>query len=237
MKKFFLVMLMVAAQSLISQAQIPFGIGVRAGFNTSNITEERALSGSSSFHDAKWNQGFTVGAVIDIPISHRWSLQPGFFYDRRNADFASTTSYDAVTDEGTVTNSVYTEGSTSTNWLHVPILVSFKFFPIRSFGINLDFGPYVAWGVSGSNKYKKIQGDGNDFNHDIPEISTSSFKGDDALYFRTDWGFKVGGGLVLFRHYYVGAHYLFGMRNLAKNKQFVSKSHTREWQFTIGYNF
>lgn len=232
-----IILVMFVAQLSVAFAQAPFSVGLRAGINSSNITENRIYSGALGVHNTTWKPGFMIGAVVDIPISGKFALSPGFFYDRRNSDYASSYIHNEMTEDGVISLPVYAEGSTSTNWFHIPMLVSFKFFPVRAFGINLDFGPYISFGLSGSSKIKCVIYQDNETNIEIPHTKHSCFKGDDSLYFNTDWGFKAGGGLVLFRHIYIGAHYMFGLRNLAKNKAFVSKSHTREWQFTVGYNF
>ena len=237
MKNFLLTVIMMCAVSSISHAQTPLKLGLRAGLNISNITERHVSVGSLVDNAENWGKGFVIGAVVDIPLSRYFALQPGFFYDRRTADFAASFTQDVQTENGTISSLIHDEGTTTTNWFHVPMLVSYKFSPVKEFGIHLELGPYIALGVAGTCKYSNALVDGDAIATEVQEISVSAFKGDDALYFDTDWGFKAGGGILLFEHYYLGAHYLFGLRNLAKNKQLVSKSHTREWQFTLGYNF
>lgn len=235
--RFCLILMILVTQLSFVAAQTPFSVGVRGGVNTSNITEQRLYSGSLDLHNSTWKRGFFIGAVVDIPLSGKFSLSPGFFYDRRTSDFTSSYVHNELIGDEFISIPVYAEGTTTTNWFHVPMLVSFKFFPIKQFGINLDLGPYIAIGISGKSEFKNITYQNTDPIVEIPHDDRNCFKGEDCMYFNTDWGFKAGGGLVFFSHIYVGAHYLFGLRNLAKNKQLVSKSHTREWQFTVGYNF
>lgn len=224
-------------QFCVVHAEAPFNLGLRAGFNTSNITEQRILSGKSSLNDATWKQGVTVGAVIDIPLSSKISLQPGFFFDQRTSKFASSYFYEEQSGDKSVASSIHIEGSTATNWFHIPLMASYKIAPVRSFQINLDLGAYIAFGLSGANKQKIVFAQEDAIIQTIPDIKHSCFTGDNPLYFQTDWGFKAGGGFQLFRHYYIGAHYIFGIRDLSRNKEIVNNAYTRQWQFTLGYNF
>ena len=49
-----------------------------------------------------------------------------------------------------------------------------------------------------------------------------------------DVGLKMGTGLKLFDHYYVGVHYLAGLTHAWK---LPSGGKNKSWMFTVGYDF
>ena len=57
-----------------------------------------------------------------------------------------------------------------------------------------------------------------------------------------DFGIKMGTGLQVLGHYYVGAHYLAGCIDAWKDRSIgnVTKTYggvTKAWVFTLGYDF
>ena len=217
-------------------AEMPIKVGVRVGANTSVISETRIAPGFIVDHSTQWKPGFTAGAVVEIPMKRNFYLTPGFFFDYRHDDYRMVVTYPVVNDGVESLGSLIVDGSVKTNWFQIPMLASYR-IPLKVIDIKLDFGPYVALGLAGRDKFKEETY--TDATHlESMVITENTFgKGDDSRYFNIDWGFDVGVGFVIARHYYLGAHYLIGLRNLAQNKAVVSKAHSAQWQLSIGYNF
>lgn len=232
-KHIFLVAVAVSIH-VVAAAQInaPVKVGIRAGVNTSNISETRLTPGWTLSHEPQWKPGFTVGAIVDIPLKHNFYLTPGFYYDYRHNDYDMMYSYVANNKEVAVRNL----GTVTTNWFQIPMLMSFR-IPVKFVQFQFDFGPYISLGLGGRDKVTSIMY-GEDPFVEPGTVRTNAFGyGDDSRYFNIDWGFDFGVGLLFVDHYYVGVHYLIGARNLALNKQLLSKAHSHQWQFSIGYNF
>ena len=61
---------------------------------------------------------------------------------------------------------------------------------------------------------------------------------DDGYYdnrHKFEVGLKMGTGLNIFKHYYVGVHYVAGLRDVYKVKGFGGRNKT--WSFVLGYDF
>ncbi len=210
---------------------MPIRVGVRAGLNTSNITETRTASAVIMDHAKNWKPGLTLGAIVDIPMGKRFFLSPGFYYDYRHDTYTVTAATLPPLEDDAI---VITEGSVSTSWFHVPMLVSYR-IPITFIEFQFDFGPYISMGLGGRDKYTTSVFEGDDYSETI-DIIEDAF-GQKGRYINLDWGFDMGVGLLIADHYYVGAHYLLGARNLAQDREAIKAAYNREWQFTIGYNF
>lgn len=233
---------LLAASGFAASAQtMPVRVGVRAGINTSNIAETRTGADAvTGLQKSAWKTGLQAGAVVDIPMTSFLAIQPGFFFDLRRSSYTTMSEHHYVPAPGDpeATMARRTSGTVTTGWFHVPVLFSFRYSPHSKLQLQADFGPYLSAGIGGRDSYTVT-----DFSGDIPatvespRIKQNCFGKGDARYFRADWGFKMGIGVEICRHYYIGAHYLAGARNIARNKAVVSKSDTREWQFSLGYNF
>lgn len=237
--KFLILASAVALGTACAQAaEMPIKIGVRIGANTSNISEHRHAAGTLVSHESKWRNGINAGAIVDIPIKRHFYLSPAFYYDYRHNDYELLNSYNAMADgEATDIVTEHTSGSVKTNWFQVPMLMSYR-IPAKIVEFQFDFGPYVALGLTGHDKFQTQKYFSISTLEETEIISHDTFgKSDNARYFNIDWGFDFGIGLLFAKHYYVGAHYLLGMRNLAFNKSVVSKAHSRQWNLSIGYNF
>lgn len=237
MTKKILLSFLISATTLAATAEMPVRIGVRAGVNTSNISETRLMEGSECMLNPNWRCGFDFGAVVDIRMSSHVYLQPGFFYSYHNDAYKTSVAYIREIDGVPTRGAMQTDGRVLTSWFHIPILISYRYAPVSILELQADFGPYLSYGLAGHDTASSIELVDGLPAMTYPEISTEAFGKDDGQYFRIDWGFKLGLGFEFFKHYYFGAHYLIGARNIAKNKQVVSDAHSREWKFTLGYNF
>lgn len=221
MKKLILTAIVAAATSVSAIASPPFTLGVRVGFNSSNFSEARS---AVTLDQPQWKKGFIAGVEMDMPLLVGFHLAPGFFFDHRNNNYTA------------VDGNTQTYGSVSSSWFQFQLMASYHISALSFATVQFDFGPYVAYGVGGSNKFQSIT-----YDLLLPPMASAEFSvptfGHDGSYFRTDWGFKMGAGLLFAKHVYLGAHYVIGARNMSIHKSLIDDSQTRAWEFTLGYNF
>lgn len=230
--------LLTLAACACASAEAPVKISVRAAVNTSNISGTRMFNNVSGLQTNDWKTGFALGAVVDIRMTRRFYMQPGFYYDYNRCAYKTSISYPGVeTGDVPVDIARHTDGTMTTSWFQIPVLASYR-LNLKFVELQADFGPYIALGLGGSDDETVTTFSGDIPAETSPTIKTEAFgRGDDDRLENIDWGFKMGVGFLFARHYYVGAHYQIGARNIARAKEFLSKSHRYAWEFSIGYNF
>ena len=219
-----------------SNTDRPFNIGVRVGANTSNLSNNM-LNVVPGIHSSSvdWKAGFVGGVVVDIKMRNFFALQPGFFFETRSDSFQRV----KVTD-GDVTHMEIVDGDRSSSYFKIPILASFRFMIGSNVEWQIEAGPYFSFGLGGSEKYSLLTAG----EPDNGSLYKRPLFGDKGFVKPYDWGFKMGTGLVLMEHWYVGIHYEAGCRNVLKPNAHASNTsfpdlsgHNKAWDFTIGYNF
>ena len=88
LKQLVLFSTLMLACSGAQAADMPLRVGVRAGVNTSDITETRVAPGLTVDHRKHWQPGVNIGAIVDISMGKRFYLSPGFYYDYRHDDYS-----------------------------------------------------------------------------------------------------------------------------------------------------
>lgn len=241
-RKFFCKLALVAAMlapALTATAEMPVRVGVRTGVNFSEVGEKRVVGDAIGRHTCSDEPGFILGAVVDIPVARNVALQPGFYYDFGRFKYTTDMLIHSTAADGTpVELQRFQRGDVTEHWFLLPVLGSYR-IDIRFAELQLDFGPYFALGLGGRDKFTETFYSG-EVADGLPSetIKQDTFgKGPDARYHHYNWGFDIGFGLEFAGHYYAGVHWLGGCRNLARDKDTVSKSRTSEWQIAVGYNF
>ncbi|WP_305386190.1 porin family protein, partial [uncultured Muribaculum sp.] len=185
------------AQTLIDYG-VPaklFQVGVRAGFNTSNLTTNY----DDAFQDIKWNHnqwkgGFSAGMVVDINLRNFFTIQPGIFLDTRKS------TYHYLVNSDNVLKAI--DGQLTGNYIRIPILASLRLGVAELAQVQIDFGPYFAWGFGGANKYT-VYGT-SDTEPTAPQVIGRDFKsdcfGDKGMVQTYDWGLKMGLGVLVMQH-------------------------------------
>lgn len=198
--------------------------GARIGFNTSN----RTFADGAFVNDIKtsWGTGFNVGLIADLNIREFLSLQPGFFFESRSGDLSNFVEYyekDEMTGEDILAPhfGVYHERS---YYFTIPVVAVLKFNITKFLKWNLEFGPYLQFML-------KETGSQNDIwlYEFLPY--EYSYK---AFHRTSDFGFKMGTSFQVFKHYYIGAHYLAGTKDTWR---IPKGGRNKSWMFTIGYDF
>lgn len=233
-KIFTLVATLFMASSVVSaedffDTSVPdkvFTIGVRAGVNMSNISNnlETAIPSQIKWAKTSWKTGFSGGIVADLKIRNFIAIQPGFFLQLRHNECY-------ILDADRIKNM---EAYTTSTYLQIPLLVSLRHNLSEIVQWQVDLGPYFSFGVGGNVKTDIYEAGKTDL------YNKEDLFGDDGMIESFDWGFKMGTGLLIDDHYYIGAHYEAGCRNPLRPMDGSIKhiiGHHKVWNFTLGYNF
>lgn len=192
-KLLFLVTLIAVGFTNKTIAQQELGFGLKAGvnfpkYNFSGDDGPNFETGSlTSFH---------VTAFLDAPIAEDWFyVQPGISLQGKGAK---------ITDNG---DSRYKQ---QTMWIEVPVNFVAK-FPVADAGsFFLGAGPYVAFGISGKNKWES----GNQTVEQ--DIADFDFGSNGALK-STDFGLNFIGGYEFSNGLMIHGGYGMGLTNLSTN--------------------
>lgn len=212
-----------------SQSETLFDIGVRLGVNTSNRTvSPDAMPG---YNHQSWGTGFDIGAVVDINIRDYFAVQPGIYFETRSGNYTFVVPFeDAVGKSLNMTQS----GSRRDCNLTIPVMASFRFNISDNIRWIAEAGPYLSFVLGSSQDNKVLLVDGTGIDGEVPVFSQKPST--------VDFGFRLGTGLLLSHHYYLGIHYSAGALNAYKDRRIsnlkqVFGGRTKSWLFTIGYNF
>ena len=115
MKKMFIVALICFAH--IATAQTGTGFGVKAGLNMSNFTGDDVESDGAT--------GFYVGALVDLPITESFHIQPEVLYSMEGGD------------------------ESSLSFLRIPIMAKYY---VTS-GLNIQAGPSIGFKVAAEDDF------------------------------------------------------------------------------------
>lgn len=246
MKKIALSIIVVFVAALSSSAQVfidtnetykPISIGLRVGGNTSNLsTNYESVIPDMGWNHTQWRGGFTLGTVLDVRLRNFIALQTGLFVETRSCRYHYLQA--SLVDDYM---SAY-DGEYESNYWQVPLMLSFRVNWGYSTVFVFDIGPYFAWGFGGDNAYSIYTTRGDDAtDYDITQMKVDGdFFGKGGVAKSYDWGFKMGVGIELSEHYYIGAHYLAGCRNVMKQYpgfEGWASGRNKAWSFTVGYNF
>ncbi len=181
------------------RAEQPITFGIRGGVN---FAKQTASSDGYSF-SPKNNVGFNVGVSVDIPMLESLYLQSGLYYTVKGYKLE---------------NDGYTEKATP-SYLELPILASYRYNLSDFTQLQINFGPYLAYGIAGKYKW-----DGEDEDEDFFDDDTKKF----------DAGLAIGAGMT-FGHIFVGANYDLGLTSILKDSDGSLKN--RCLSINVGYNF
>ncbi len=192
-------------------------LGARIGFNTSNATRDKepALTNLDS-----WGTGFDAGVVVSLNFLNCVSVQPGFFFESRSHNY----SYIAPSGSTVLPFNVHEYGHTRHTTFKVPVMGQFVTNPAEGLRWSFDFGPCFTFGLGGSDK-------------GTYEIGGESRHYSDGYFdnrHKFDFSLKMGTGIQVLDHYYLGVHYEAGCTKVWKHSL---AGRNKAWTFTIGYDF
>ena len=117
---------------MVASAQITWNVKAGAGFATMRGDVE----------DAKGKLGWKIGVGIEKPLSADWLFMPSLEFKQKGTQ-VSYTDY---------TESEHSKVSVS--YLQLPILAAYRTRLNDDFNLTLKAGPYVAYALSGKEKYE-----------------------------------------------------------------------------------
>lgn len=212
-----------------SVAEKTFSIGGRIGFNTSNRTFPKGNYTNEVL--TTWGTGFNVGAVANINFREYLTLQPGFFFESRSGKAIENVQYYMQNEDNDnyYLNTRFNVSNRRCYYFTIPVMGIVKFNLAENVKWNVEFGPYIQIclkdnsGENGMKLYEYIPEEYATFQIEYPAQARN-----------LDVGFKMGTGLTLFDHYYVGVHYLAGV---CKAWKVPDGGRNKSWMFTVGYDF
>lgn len=192
MKK-LLAVVALALITLTMSAQEDYKITVKAGVGLSSLVGSDA--------DTKLSVAYKVGISYDLALSEKFLIIPGLELSAKG--FKS----DLV------------DGKVTMTYLQVPVFAAYKFSIDNDVKLAIKAGPYVSYGLFGSD----IQWDG----------------GEKTNIFDSDWGYKrfdagvIAGAQLECDEYVLGVEYSRGLSKLDSNfKQF-----NQAFGIVLGYRF
>jgi len=214
MKKSTIIMSVAILFATISTASAQDGIkfGVKAGVNFAKM----AVSGDEE-EDAglKALTSFQIGALVDLPVSSAFSVQPGLTLSGKGSKATySEEDYDA-------------KWTTNIMYLEIPVNAVYK---ISSFYVGA--GPYAAFAISGKDKWtESYEGESESGDEKLTFGS-----GEDADYKRGDFGINILAGYQLNSGINIGVNYGLGLSNINPGSSDY-KTKNRVFAVTVGFLF
>lgn len=199
-----------------------FNIGVRLGVNASNQTFSKDYF--SAWNVNSWGTGMDLGVVLNLNVKEFISIQPGFFFQSRSGNYSYVEPY--VNSSNEKDTYIQVGHSRSYNFL-VPVMASFRFNLAHNLKWIAEAGPYAHFKLHSSDS-DKIEIINQDTQGGI--IKTETAKGN-----FTDFGLKIGTGIMLNDRYSFSIHYLAGASDVWKAPCEGGKN--KAWTFTLGYDF
>lgn len=211
--------------------------GVRVGVNTSNRTiGKEAYTG---YNHEGWGTGFDLGVVADINIRNYLSIQPGIFFESRSNSYTLITNIPINDNSWTMLTQA---GNFNSYHFTIPIMGCMHFNITDDLRWDVEAGPYISLRLGSKLKNKVCNynpdpsiGNGTAEDRFADNVFRQKSKG-------CDFGIKMGTGLTLFKHYSFAVHYLAGCTHAWKDLKYENLRYSygglsKEWTFTLGYNF
>lgn len=179
--------------------------------NISNISLSVGGISASPSNRTKYH----LGVIADIPLAQSFYVQTGLYLQNKGYKLEQGST-------GELVKPVY---------LEIPVLGSYRSNICSGLQLQIDFGPYFAYGVGGKAEVAINGYEG--------EFDVFGDGADQAGFKRFNCGLQVGAGLTLSSHYYLGFAYQFGLTNMVgDNVEYDDyKVKDRNWMLSLGYNF
>ena len=212
MKKFTIAFFAAIFLAVGAQAQSGLGYGLKAGVNFPSYSVEKSEA------DLKNSTNFYVTGYLDAPITQNLYVQPGVSLQGKGAKFAS----------GSFAGEDF-ELTQNTMWLEVPVNLVGK-IEAGMGNLFLGAGPYVAFGLSGKNKFSTTI--------DGIEDQVRDFKfGKDNTLKNTDFGINFTAGYEFGNGLQIHGGYGLGLTNIVGKdlESLTGDVKNRVWSIGIGF--
>lgn len=191
------------------KAQDEVSFGAKAGVNFAKLQGD-------NIEDADGRTGFHVGAVVEIPITEKFSLQPEVMYSQQGLQQDSRVG------------EVEVEQTLRLDYINIPVLG--KYYVVD--GLSLEVGPQFGFRVNAESVIE-IDGDngGVELDNEVNlEDETASF----------DLGAAVGAGYELNNGIFFQARYAIGLSNVDDSDEgglFEDDLTNSNLQLSVGFKF
>ncbi|MGO3183748.1 MAG: porin family protein [Aequorivita sp.] len=218
MKKLFFVAAITAMSVSMTQAQ-EVRLGAKGGVNFASI-------GGDNTDDNEGLTGFHIGALVEVPVTERFAVQPEVLYSAQGAKREFTQSFSDVSFKAT--------GKTKLDYINVPIMA--KYYIVD--GLAVEAGPQVGFLVS-ANAESELDLSGVD--PAIAELIEDEFEsGDIDISDQTkgvDFGVALGASYRLYNGIFFGARYTLGLTDINDFSGTSAKNQNNVFQLSAGYSF
>lgn len=205
-------------------------VGPRVGLNVSSLS----VSNLEMDND-KSKIGFNVGVAVEFPIVRSFYINSGLFYTTKGIKFE-------YSDLDWSEKDTYNAG-----YLELPLYASYRLNFAEASQLQINFGPYFAYGVNGKIKEvgTKIDYEENDegdvskyeYEYDLFGVADEDSDEEKGGIKRFDCGLGVGLGYT-WNRIYLGFNYQFGLVNIADKKEWGNgKIKNSNFSISLGYNF
>ena len=194
------------------KAEQPVRFTIRGGVNFANI----GVSGGGESESLGSRTAFNAGVGVDIPIIESFYVQTGLFFTSKG--------YKRTEDRGDTRFTA--KGNPA--YLEIPILASYRYNFNDATQLEVNVGPYLAFGIGGKDKREEKT------EAAVIETEENDFFNDDVKKF--DMGLQVGLGVTFLKHVYLGVAYEFGFVNMFKDSDGESAKN-RNFMINLGYKF
>lgn len=199
-------------------------VGPRVGLNVSTLS-----TSNLEMDNDKSKIGFNVGVAVEFPIVRSFYINSGLFYTTKGIKFEDS-------------GSDWSEKETfNAGYLELPVYASYRLNFAEASQLQINFGPYFAYGVNGKVKYEysdsEYPEDNEKVDYDLFGVADDSSDEYKAGIKRFDCGLGIGLGYTLHK-VYLGINYQFGLVNIADKKAWGNgKIKNSNFNISIGYNF
>ncbi|QZE15509.1 PorT family protein [Halosquirtibacter laminarini] len=146
MKKLILLSLILFVSFGAKAQLLPFDLGLKVGWNTSDINTSD-LSDAISASDPTNSSGFAVGAFARIHMKKRYFIQPEVYFNKRKG----TTTY-SLEDGSSV------DYDLKMKTIDVPILFGYKVLNAKVLKLNAFTGPVMIFNTNSSSDFESSLG-------------------------------------------------------------------------------
>ena len=185
----FIASLFAIAASAEENSDDKIRFGVEIGVNRSSVSEwvDETDSDYGVYYVGR-RTGFNIGVTVDFPLSKLFHIKSGVFYTEKGFLDKNLWTWDE-----NYGYRVYLDHSNySAGYIEVPVLASFRIDLCEKHQLQLNVGPYFAYGVA--EDYFKSASDGG-------------FELDKKF----DYGIQASVYLRFSNHYLIGGGYEFGL--------------------------
>ena len=206
-----------SSSSFFSTEKVDHGMtfGIPAGLNLANVS----ASENDYSYSSDSRVSFHIGVIADIPLMQSLYVQTGLFLQNKGfVDKGEDGDYDY-------------KQTAKPMYLEIPVLASYRYDFSDALQLQINAGPYFAYGVGGKIK-EEYDGDSDEYDY------FGSYDDDDSYGVkRFDMGVQFGAGLTFGNRYYLCVSYQDGLTYIADGADDNYSLKNKNLMVSIGYNF